>query len=70
MIANAAFRAEDGADPEGLIARAREFFAPRGRGFSVWVRHGEPADADLAAAARTAGLQMVYAMPEMVLRPT
>jgi GNAT superfamily N-acetyltransferase len=67
VIANAAFRAEDGADPEGLIASAREFFNPRGRGFSLWVRDGEPADTDLVEAARAAGLQMVYAMPEMVL---
>jgi hypothetical protein len=68
VISNAAFRGEDDADPGELIARAREFFSARGRGFSVWARDGVAADRDLFAAAEAAGLQDVYAMPEMVLR--
>ncbi len=67
VIANAAFRRDDECDPERLLALAREFFDARGRGFSVWVRQGEPEDADLAAVVAEAGLQMVYAMPEMSL---
>jgi len=67
-ISNAAFRRDDGSDPVELIDRAREFFASRGRGFSLWGRSGLEADADLFAAAEAAGLQAVYEMPEMVLR--
>jgi len=67
VMANAAFRTEDDADPDELIGRAREFFGSRGRGFSLWLRHAEPADDDLTEAARGAGLEMVYSMPEMVL---
>jgi ribosomal protein S18 acetylase RimI-like enzyme len=66
-ISNAAFRRDDGVDPEELLARAREFFGERGRGFSVWVRDGQDEDSDLLAAAGAAGLQFVYAMPEMTL---
>lgn len=67
VIANAVFRREDECDPERLLGLAREFFDARGRGFSVWVREGEPEDGDLAAAVDAAELQMVYAMPEMSL---
>jgi hypothetical protein len=66
-ISNAVFRRDDGADPAGLIARAREFFDERGRGFSVWGRGNRAEDRDLFAAADAAGLQFVYAMPEMTL---
>lgn len=67
VISNAAFRRDDGIDPDELIARARAYFADRGRGFAVWARAGAPEDDDLIAAAETAGLQNVYEMPEMVL---
>lgn len=67
VISNAAFRIDDKADPGELISRARGFFGERGRGFSVWVRVGQPEDLDLAGAADSAGLQSVYEMPEMVL---
>ncbi len=67
VISNAAFRSDDQLDPERLISRAREFFGGRGRGFSLWVRGGEPGDADLEAAAAAAGLENVFAMPEMLL---
>jgi GNAT superfamily N-acetyltransferase len=68
VISNAAFRRDDALDAGELIARAHEFFASRGRGFSVWGRAGVAADDDLFAVAEAAGLQAVYAMPEMVLR--
>ncbi len=68
LISNAAFRVEDGYDPAELIARAREFFASRGRGFALWARIGVDADDGLVEAAERAGLQAAYAMPEMVLR--
>lgn len=67
MISNAAFRADDDLDAEALVAEARSFFGERGRGFSLWVREGEAEDADLAAAAKSAGLRAAYSMPEMVL---
>lgn len=66
-ISNAAFRADDGLDPEDFLARAFDFFGRRERGFSVWVRDGEPADRDLIAAAESGGLRSVHEMPEMVL---
>ncbi len=66
-ISNAAFRRDDGADPAEMLDRARGFFGARGRGFSVWGRDGCDEDRDLLAAADAAGLQFVYAMPEMTL---
>jgi GNAT superfamily N-acetyltransferase len=68
MIANAAFRGDDDLNAEELLARAGEFFGERGRGFSVWIRGGQPEDRDLLAAAEDAGLRLTYEMPEMVLR--
>lgn len=67
VISNAAFRVDDDLDPDGLIERARGHFADRGRGFAVWTRAGAAEDRDLIEAAERAGLQNVYAMPEMVL---
>jgi len=67
VISNAAFRVDDGLEPGELLERARAFFGGRGRGFAVWVRGGEAADDALAASCEDAGMQMVYAMPEMVL---
>ncbi len=66
-ISNAAFRGDERLDPEEFVQRAQEFFAARGRGFSVWVRGDVEEDRDLAAAAEAAGMQLAYAMPEMVL---
>lgn len=66
VISNAAFRVDDALDPAELIARARDFFRVRERGFTVWART-IPADRDLVEAAAAAGLEEVYAMPEMVL---
>jgi ribosomal protein S18 acetylase RimI-like enzyme len=65
-ISNAAFRRDNGLDPDLLLEQARAFFGAKGRGFSLWVRDA-PEDRDLIAAAETAGLRDVHAMPEMVL---
>lgn len=67
-ISNAAFRTDDGLDAEAFLARAREFFGERGRGFSVWARGGRPEDGDLFEAADAAGLRPVVEMPEMILQ--
>ena len=67
VISNAAFRTDDDLDGEELIARAKEFFGARERGFSVWARGGRPEDEDLIEAAEAAGLSAVYEMPEMIL---
>jgi ribosomal protein S18 acetylase RimI-like enzyme len=67
VISNAAFRANDGLDPEEFLERARAFFAARGRGFAVWARSGADEDRELIDAAEATGLKQVYEMPEMVL---
>jgi GNAT superfamily N-acetyltransferase len=67
VISNAAFRTDDRVDPEELISRAKDFFAARGRGFSIWIRGDQPEDEGLTVAASEAGLQLVYEMPEMTL---
>jgi len=67
VISNGAFRRDDGVDASEFVARAKEFFTARGRGFSIWVRGDQAEDRDLVAAAEAAGLQLVYAMPEMTL---
>ena len=51
--------------PDRTLARARDFFGGRGRGFSVIVR--AHADADLRAAAEAAGLSVFGEAPGMVL---
>jgi hypothetical protein len=70
VISNGAFRREDGVDATEFVARAKEFFAARERGFSVWVRGGQAEDRDLVEAAEAAGFQLVYEMPEMTLTGT
>jgi GNAT superfamily N-acetyltransferase len=67
VISNGAFRRDGGVDANEFVARAKEFFTAKGRGFSVWVRGGQAEDRDLVAAAEAAGLQLVYEMPEMTL---
>jgi GNAT superfamily N-acetyltransferase len=67
MITNTVFRIDDALGPTDLIARARSFFEPRGRGFCVWVRDGVEADQDLTAACEAEGIVGAYEMPEMVL---
>ena len=67
MITNAAFRLDDELEPTELIARAREFFGDRGRGFTVWARSGVPEDDELISFAEADGLLNAYEMPEMLL---
>lgn len=67
VISNAAFRRDDEIEAEDFIARAKEFFAARGRGFSIWIRAGQAADDDLAAVAEAAGFRAVFETPEMIL---
>jgi GNAT superfamily N-acetyltransferase len=67
VISNAAFRVDDELDPGELLERAQAFFAPRERGFAVWVREGVAEDRELIDVAESSGLKRVYAMPEMVL---
>jgi ribosomal protein S18 acetylase RimI-like enzyme len=68
VISNAAFRIDDGLDAEEFVARAKGFFDARGRGFSIWIRGDQAEDEDLVSAAAAAGLELVYEMPEMVLK--
>ncbi len=68
VISNAAFRRDDGIAGAEFVSRARDFFAPLGRRFSIWARAGQAADRDLVDAAEAAGFQAVYEMPEMLLR--
>lgn len=67
VMSNAVFRLDDDADPARMIVEAKSFFGELGRGFSVWARGGLADDDDLFEAAADAGLQQVYAMPEMIL---
>jgi GNAT superfamily N-acetyltransferase len=67
VISNGAFRRDDGVDANEFVTRAKEFFAARERGFSIWVRGGQAEDRDLIAAAEAADFQLVYEMPEMTL---
>jgi Acetyltransferase (GNAT) domain len=68
VVANGAFRADDGMDGAALLARADAFFGAMARGFSVKVRDsGE--DEDLRAACVGAGLEPFgEATPEMLCR--
>lgn len=67
VISNGAFRRDDNVDAGEFVTRAKEFFAARERGFSIWVQGGQEEDRDLVAAAEAAGFQFVYEMPEMTL---
>jgi GNAT superfamily N-acetyltransferase len=67
VISNAAFRTADDLDAEEFVARAKAFFDKRERGFSVWTRGDEAEDQDLVVATKSAGLQLIYEMPEMIL---
>ena len=64
MMMNGAFRTDDSVDPDVLVGRADDFFAQRGRGFSLWIR--EEIDEDLAQAAGRFGLVELLRQPEMV----
>jgi predicted GNAT family acetyltransferase len=64
LMMNGALRTDGNADPDDLVGRADEFFAQRGRGFSLWIREG--IDEDLARAAGRFGLVELLRQPEMV----
>ena len=67
VISNAAFRADDELDPGEFLERAREFFGPRQRGFTIWARPDLAEDRELIATIEAAGLRQVFEMPEMTL---
>jgi ribosomal protein S18 acetylase RimI-like enzyme len=66
-FANGVFRTDDGADPHAVLARAREFFHARGRGYSLWTREID-ADGDLVRAADAAGHGKLFDYPQMICR--
>jgi len=65
VLVNGVMRTADGVPPADVLARARRFFAPRGRGFSVIARGA--ADADLRAVCEAAGLPQMGEPPGLVL---
>ena len=60
-------RVDDAVPGTEAVAAAIDFFAERGRGFSVWSRV-LPVDDDLAAAAEAAGLMTFGDSPQMICR--
>jgi len=65
VLVNGVMRTDARSAPERTLARARDFFGARGRGFSVIVR--AHADADLRAAAEALGLAVYGEAPGMLL---
>ena len=65
VLQNGVMRTDARLAAGAVLERARDFFRPRGRGFSVICR--AHADADLAAAAADAGLPRFGQSPGMVL---
>ncbi|MDX2167636.1 MAG: GNAT family N-acetyltransferase [Deltaproteobacteria bacterium] len=65
VLINGAMRTDPRVAPAEVLARARHFFAPRRRGFSVIAR--AHVDADLQEACTTAGLIAFGQAPGMVL---
>ncbi len=64
---NGVLRVDDTVPGDELIARARDFFAARGRGFSVWARDtGE--DEDIKIAAEAALIGAFGDSPQMICR--
>jgi ribosomal protein S18 acetylase RimI-like enzyme len=66
VLVNGLMRTEPVLDAAEVLARARAFFAARGRGFTVLIR--AHADADLAAVAAAGGLVAMGEMPAMMLQ--
>jgi len=68
VVCNGAFRSDDGAAADELIARADAFFGARRRGYTVMVRD-TAADDDLRAACQAGGLETFgEPSPEMICR--
>jgi hypothetical protein len=65
VLVNGAMRLDPSVAPAEVLDRARRFFAPRQRGFSIIAR--AHVDADLQAACAEAGLATFGAAPGMVL---
>ncbi|OFV89200.1 MAG: hypothetical protein A3J75_05250, partial [Acidobacteria bacterium RBG_16_68_9] len=65
FLCNGALRTDSRLDAQELLAHARDFFRPLGRGYSVIIR--AHADEDLRAAAAPAGLLRMEDEPGMVL---
>jgi hypothetical protein len=64
---NGVHRVDERVPGKELVARAQDFFAARGRGFSIWARDtGE--DDDIRAAADAAGIPPLAESPQMVCR--
>lgn len=66
VLMNGVMRTAPGPSAPVVLERARAFFAPRGRGYTVHVR--AHADADLRAASERAGLTLIGDAPGMVLQ--
>jgi len=62
---NGAIRLDARLGAADVLARATEFFAPRGRGFALWA--SEHNDEDIALEARARGLTDLETLPELVL---
>lgn len=62
---NGAIRLEAALRAADVLARATEFFAPRGRGFALWA--SEHNDEDIALEAKARGLTALETLPELVL---
>jgi ribosomal protein S18 acetylase RimI-like enzyme len=65
VFANGVMRTGAASSPERALARARDFFGARRRGFSIIVR--AHADSDLRAVAEAAGLSVYGEAPGMLL---
>jgi hypothetical protein len=66
VVFNSVHRLDPGVPPEEVIGRADAFFGAAGRGYTINVRVGHPADEDLRIAALRADLVELTGAPEMV----
>jgi hypothetical protein len=64
---NGVHRVDERVPGAELVARARDFFAARARGFSLWVRD-TGGDDDIRAAAEAAGISALASSPQMLCR--
>jgi hypothetical protein len=64
---NGVLRYDDATPGAEVIERARKFFLPRRRGFSLWARD-QAADADLRDAIGSAGFGAMFSYPQLICR--
>jgi ribosomal protein S18 acetylase RimI-like enzyme len=64
---NGVLRYDDATPGRDVIERARAFFRPRRRGYSLWSRD-QRADDDLTAAIAAAGYGALFTYPQMICR--